>query len=341
MTTVKTLKLAGPEKILIVKPSSLGDIVHSLPFLNSLSKCFPEAEIHWVVAKGFEGLLEGNPVLKKIWVINKSEWRKIRKTQATISELDRLVKGLRAERYDCVIDLQGLFRSGFIAKAARSPVRIGFADAREGSAFFYTHKVMSSRDIHAVDLYLKIAADLGCAADDIRYPLPPVENIRLNLPFQGDYAVMAPGSRNKSKIWPVERYGKLSSLLPLKTVVVGSGGDAGTADEVVRLSAGRAVSLAGRTDLKELIAVIRGSRFMVCNDTGPMHIAAALNIPVFAIFGPTNPVRTGPYGSGHTVIRKEIPCSPCYRKTCGDVRCLDMIGVKEVFGAISRFLNGK
>jgi lipopolysaccharide heptosyltransferase II len=149
-----------------------------------------------------------------------------------------------------------------------------------------------------------------------------------------NYAVIAPGARWKTKRWPPEKFGKLASLLPFHVVVVGSKGDESIADEVVALSKGKAMSLAGKTTLKELIEIIRGAQFFVSNDSGPLHIAAALNIPVFAIFGPTDPVRTGPYGKGHTIIREEIPCIPCFRRTCHDLKCMEGVSVEKVFQAI-------
>ena len=106
----------NPQKILIVKPSSLGDVVHSLPFLNAMKTCFPEAEIHWVIAKGLEGLLDGNPMIKRLWVINKDAWKKIDNAKNTVTEIRNLFKGLKKEKFDLVIDLQGLLRSGIITK---------------------------------------------------------------------------------------------------------------------------------------------------------------------------------------------------------------------------------
>lgn len=327
------------KRILIIKPSSLGDIVHSLPVLDVLYKCFPGTEIHWLVAKGFENILEGHPMLKKLWVIHKDEWKKMTNVQGTFSELRRLFKELKAERFDLVIDLQGLFRSGLITKATGAHVRVGFKDAREGSTVFYTHKAEGGRDIHAVDRYLKLAAFLGCGTDEVKFTFPPGNKSLLQkLPVYGDYAVMAPGARGPAKRWPPRRFGRVASLLPMKTLVIGGKGDRMLADEVVKASRGNAISIAGKTDLKELLEVIRGARFMVCNDTGPMHIAAALEVPVFALFGPTNPVRTGPYGKGHTVIRRDISCSPCYRKICNNAKCLDMIKAEEVAALIADFL---
>lgn len=334
------MKTFVPGKILIIKPSSLGDIVHSLPALDALYRCFTGAEIHWLVAKGLEGLLEGHPMISRLWVIRKDEWKRITRLGTTISELRELFRKLRAEKFDCAIDLQGLFRSGLIAKATGARMRIGFAEAREGSAVFYTHRVAGGKDIHAVDRYLKIPAFLGCDTDEVRFPLTPCRGVSGDAPASAwEYAVMAPGARKPANRWSAQRFGELASRLPLKTVVVGSKGDRNLAAEVVKASEGKAVSIAGKTGLKELISVIGNACFLVSNDTGPMHIAAALGVPVFALFGPANPARTGPYGKGHTVIRKEISCGPCYRRSCKTALCMDMIKVDEVVEIINGFLQ--
>ena len=334
------MKAFAPVKILIVKPSSLGDIVHSLPVLDVLHRCFPAAEIHWVVAEGFEGILEEHPMLTRVWVIQKDRWKKLTKIQGTMAELTGLFRNLRAERFDCAIDLQGLFRSGLITKATGAPLRIGFREAKEGSTLFYTRKVATEKDTHAVDRYLKIPASLGCDVSGARFPFPPfVDAAGKNVPVEGEYAVMVPGARKPVNRWAATRFGELAARLPLRTVVVGSRGDRELADDVVRASRGKAVSLAGMTDTRELVALIRTARLLVSNDTGPMHIAAALSVPVFALFGPANPLRTGPYGDIHTVIRKELPCSPCYKRHCKRPFCMDMITVDEVAAIISDFLR--
>jgi len=329
--------IKNPIKILIVKPSSLGDVVHSLPFLNVVKACFPKAEIHWVIAKGFEKLLEGHSMIDKLVIIHKDMWKKISHAQRTVKEIKALFKSLKQEKYDLVIDLQGLLRSGIITKATNAPIRVGFQEAREGSSFFYTHKVKGGKDIHAVDRYLKIAAYLGCDISDIRFPFPsdsispPDRSL-----FPEDYAVIIPGARWKTKVWPAEKFGKLASKLSLKTVVVGSKSEIEAADTIVSLSQYKSLSLAGKTDLKELVKVIRHARFVVSNDSGPMHIAAALNIPVFAIFGPTDQTRTGPYGKGHTIIREDVTCAPCFKKTCNDMKCMNDLSVEKVYHLVSR-----
>jgi len=325
------------EKILVVKPSSLGDVVHSLPFLNAINAGFPGASIHWVIAKGLEGILEAHPMIQKLWVINKDDWKKIGNLKVTVSELKELFRNLRKERYDIVFDLQGLLRSGIITSATDAPVRIGFKEAREGSRFLYTHKIEGGKNIHAVDRYLKMAQFAGCDISNIFFPLPPV--LRTSPSVQtpcspGEYAVIVPGTRWKTKKWPAERFGKLASRLPLRTIVVGDKNEKDIADEIVSLADGRATSLAGETDLIGLTEIMKHAKFIVSNDSGPMHIAAALGVPVFAIFGPTAPERTGPYGEGHTVIREEISCAPCFRKTCENLKCMNSLSAEKVYRII-------
>lgn len=331
---MKAPDTSGIKKMLVVKPSSLGDVVHSLPFLHSVRGCFREAEIHWVVASAFSELLEGHPMIDRLWVIRKDLWKRLSRSGETAREIRQLFRGLRQEGFDLAVDLQGLLRSGLITLASRAPVRVGFREAREGSRLFYTHAVTGGREIHAVDRYLKIASFLGCRTSEVRFPLeasgPPPEGLA-----PGDYAVLVPGARWKAKRWPAERFGKLASLLPLKSVIVGAGGDSEVAAAVVAHSGGKAVSMVGETSLRELAAVIRNASFVVSNDSGPMHIAAALGVPVFAVFGPTSPLRTGPYGGIHTVIREELPCAPCYRRGgCKDMKCLESITVERVYRAI-------
>lgn len=324
-------------KLLVIKPSALGDIVHGLPFLDAVKSSSPAVAVHWVVAKGLHDLLVGHPLIDKLWIIDKNKWKRVGSAVETFRELKQLSRALRQERYDVVVDLQGLFRSGLIAGLSGAPVRVGFAEAREGSPLFYTHRVRGGRDNHAVDRIMKVAAFFGCNAHGVRFPLAsaPVPPSLVDT-LSKEYAVIAPAAGGEAKKWPPERFGQLASLLPLPSVVIGGGGDEQLAATVVAASGGRAVSIAGQTGIREMISVLRGARLFISGDTGPMHIAAALGIPVFAVFGPTNPLRTGPYGDGNTIVKSDLPCVPCYaRKVCKDWRCMTDISVEKVLDAIS------
>lgn len=324
------------KNILIVKPSALGDIVHSLPVLHALKRKFPEAHIDWVVAHGLHSFLEGHPMIRKLWVIKKDEWKKKGRLGTTVREILELKKGLGSAGYDVAIDLSGLFRSGVFTWFSKAPVKLGFKESDEGSPFFYTHKVHGSMEIHAIDRYLELVRFLGCPTDEIVYPFAPYDPdpvIAQTLPQS--YAMMSPSAGKPANRWPAEKFGELAARLPLPTVVISSAAEAQIAQTVVEHSQGKAISIAGKTSLKELLALIGKARFFICNDTGPMHMAAALNIPVFAIFGPANPVRTGPYGDIHHVIQKDLPCSPCYAKhPCDNYRCMEELGVDDVHGVI-------
>jgi heptosyltransferase-1 len=333
-----------PRKMLIIKPSSLGDIVHALPFLCVIHECFPAAHIDWIVAKGNEGLLEGNPMIRRLWIIDKDSWKKFGSLTGTVAEMANIARALRNEKYDVVIDLQGLMRSALMAKATGARMRIGFSEAREGSTIFYTHKVRGGTGIHAVNRYLRIAAAIGCDIGSVRFPMPlvkePEKITRLRREL-GEYAVIVPGARWQTKRWPCESFGALAAMLRIRSVIVGNEADRVAAARIAEWSRGNAMSMAGDTDVAGLLCLIRGAKYVITNDSGPMHMAAAYGIPVVAIFGPTNPALTGPYGHNHMVVKSGIDCSPCRRKKCEDLRCMKEISVERVHQEIKRIEGRK
>lgn len=321
-----------PEKILIIKPSAFGDIVHTLPFLAAVHDTYPNAEIHWVVATGLHTFLEGHPLINRLWLFDKNRWKDLSRLPQSLREINTFRQDLARERFDVSIDLSGLLRSGLITHAAGARFRLGFSDSDEGSPFFYTHKIEGGQQIHAIDRYLKLAALIGCDVSRVRFPMPPLPTdspVLTALPQE--FCVMAPSAGKAANRWPAERFGQLAATLPLPSVIISNKSDQAIVEEAVAHSQGRAINLAGKTSLKELTSLISQASFLICNDTGPMHIAAALNIPVFAIFGPANPIRTGPYGSIHTVIQESLPCIPCYRRRpCDHWSCIRSISVENV-----------
>jgi len=307
-------------KILIIKPSSLGDIVHSLALLSALKDCYPEAEIHWVVASQFKGILEENPLIKKLWLIDTGRWRALSGALRAVSEVYKLSKGLKKEGFDIAIDLQGLLRSGIISYLSGAGVRVGlkgFKEAREGSWLFHTDRVFVGKGfVHAVDRYLKVAEFLGCKVGEVRFPIGEGSPY----PVPKRYAVLVPGARWQSKRWPKRNFSELSRMLRdglgLECLIVGTGSDIEMAQRISDASGGASISIAGKTSLKELIYVLRGAELVISTDSGPLHIADALGKRVFAIFGPTSPIRTGPYGKNSRVINSGLECSPCLKRKC-------------------------
>ena len=321
-----------PAKILIIKPSALGDIVHTLPFLAAVRKTYPASEIHWVVARGLHTFLEGHPMINRLWILDKDRWKQISRFREIIPEINTFRRALAQEHFDISIDLSGLLRSGLITFAAGARYKLGFSDSDEGSPFFYTHKIEGGKQIHAIDRYLKLAALIGCDTSQVSHPMPPYPSdspLLSSLPER--FCIIAPSAGKEANRWPADRFGELAAGLPLPSVVISNKADAEIVDEVVAASNGMAINLAGKTGLKELVALIARARFFISNDTGPMHIAAALGIPVFAIFGPANPIRTGPYGTIHTIIQEQLDCIPCYRqKPCKHWTCMQDITVEKV-----------
>lgn len=324
------------DKLLIIKPSALGDIVHTLPFLAAVKKTYPGCEVHWLVAKGLHTFLEGHPLIDRLWLFDKQRWKQAAHLGRTLGELKDLWQALRREKFDVSVDLSGLLRSGLLTWAGGASLRLGFSDSNEGSPFFYNQKIPGGDAIHAIDRYLKLAALLGCDTSEVSYPFAPFDEnppICAELPEQ--YAVFAPSAGKEANRWPAERFGELAGRLNMPVVIIAGKAEENVARKAVAASDGKALSIAGRTNLKELAAVIKKATFFVTNDTGPMHIAAAQGVPVFAIFGPANPMRTGPYGDIHTVIREELDCAPCYRwKPCSHWQCMENISVDRVYGEI-------
>jgi lipopolysaccharide heptosyltransferase I len=294
-------------KILVVKPSSLGDVVHALPTVNLIRKRFPDAHISWLINNELASLLKKCPVVNGIIEFPRHDYAK----------LPALVSRLRRERFDLVVDLQGLFRSGLMGWVTGASRRIGLSDAREGSRMFYTEIVNVPR-LHAVDRYLLAAKHLGCGTGPVEFPL----GLEGRAPSRPLIAVN-PCARWETKLWGDDNFSALLDHLPTdRVVLIGSRSER---DRIARINRDRARNLAGELDLYELADLYRQCAVVISNDTGPMHLAAAVGAPVIALFGPTDPALVGPYGSGHVVIR-----SPT-----GSVRA---ITVEQVLVAVKGFL---
>ena len=331
-----------PRRILIIKPSAIGDVVHALPVLNLLRRRWPDAHISWLVTPACAGLLERHPQLDEVVRFERRELGRGWRSPRAAVELVRLMRELGRGRFDLVIDLQGLFRSGWLAASTRAPVRVGPANAREGGWLFYTHRVPTGPvEQHAIERYLTIAEAVGCERGPVEFhfAVDDADRAAVAAVTPPRYAVLMPGANWPTKQWPVERFAALVAPLRerfgLPSVVAGGPDTVALAAKV-----GGAVDLAGRTSLRQLVALLEGASLVVANDSGPMHIAAALGRPLVTPFGPTNPVRTGPYRRMESVVRVDIPCSPCYSRRCSHVSCLNWIGIDPVIELAQLQMNG-
>jgi heptosyltransferase I len=337
---------SGHSHILLIKPSSLGDIVHTLPVVSALKAQWPESHITWLVKRQWAELVERVEGVDRIWPVDQ-----------TVGSWIRQGLALRAERFDLVIDLQGLFRSGMLARLSGSPMRIGFANGREGSPWFYTHRVpVLNPDIHAVDRYLLVAAALG-----IVVPRRPRFAFRVldedhaavrELFERHDFSIDRPwvamnvGARWSTKRWPLASFAAVADQLyevrGEPVVIMGSADDRQYAERLRALMKHPCVDVSGEVPLRRLPALLSKAAVMVTNDSGPMHIAAAVGIPVVALFGPTSAARTGPYGMSHHVLTGQVSCSPCFSRVCRhdpELACLERITPAHVADVVHSLLT--
>ena len=296
------------KNILVIKPSSLGDIVLSLPALTALRKSFPDAKISWFIRPEFAPLLENHPHLTDIIIFDRKFLGKAWYNPRAFGSLLALIGRLRRSKFDLVIDLQGLFRTASFAWLSRCKKRFGMTAAREFAHIFYTHKIPQDKDcIHLVDYYLKIIQAAGASETQVQFVLPAnpaaADSVNEILTSHGvdaaNYAVFVPGSAHGDKCWPLERFAalanKVSSQFGLHIIATGTASEKRIVEGLESLADVPIANLAGQTSLIELTALLKAAKLVVSNDTGPGHIAAALDTPTVLIFGRSNPARVAPY----------------------------------------------
>jgi heptosyltransferase-1 len=343
---------SNPGSILIVKLSAIGDVVHTLPLLEVLRKNFPDARIDWLVEEEAAPVIDGHEGVDRVLVSGRKSWQKrlLRKRgrSEAFREIVEFLRELRSVEYDLVIDMQGLFKSGLLTGISRGREKIGFTWAREGSTLFLTAPpcYVDQYRQHAIERYLKTADILGCRIDawQGRIPVRKSDEDRVmgilakNRLGHKDFVAMNPMAKWETKLWEPRKFARLAERvredLGLDIVFTGSAADRSAVEEIRSHTRAETINLAGLTGLKELAFLYTRCKVLITTDTGPMHIAAAMNCPVVALFGPTAPWRTGPYGDGHRVIREELECSPCFKKKCSHLSCMKGITVEKVFDAV-------
>jgi len=334
------LPTSDPRNVLIIKPSALGDVVHTLPVLNLLRRHWPSAQISWLIDSRFAGLLQGHPQLDQIITFDRNRFARSWHNPVAAIELFRFLKNLGERNFDLVIDLQGLMRSGWLTAFTEAPVRVGFSNAREFAHLFYTHHVpVDSMEQHAIERYLSVTQAIGCGREPVEFNFvtdeADAQHVDQLINGVGHYAVLLPGTNWPTKRWPVESFAAL--IDPLRegfglTSVIAGGPDVG--EIASRIPA--PINVVGKTNLRQLVAMLSRADLVIANDSGPMHIASALGKPLVTMFGPTNPIRTGPYGRLDSVVRVDIPCSPCYSRRCSHTSCMKWLGVQDVLDEAQR-----
>lgn len=335
--------MSAVRRILIIKMSAMGDILHALPVSAALGEAYPHVELTWAVEEGFASLLDGNPYLSHVLTLPKLRGRELR-SRAFRKDYIRRLKDVRHRGFDLTLDLQGLTKSAIVAAASGAKRRLGYHWLREAARMVETPVPQRPESVHIVDQYLDVARFLGAEPNPVRFPfgisaedeayvvaLLYEQGIDVGTP----YVAVNPASALAIKQWGARNYAELMDACReqagLPSVLVTA--DKAVAEEVAREAKQPFVNLVGKTSLKQLAAVLKRSAVHVCGDTGSGHLAAALGRPVIALIGPTDPDRACPYGQRANVLSHRERCGPhCTWHKCEfeHPRCLNAISAPEV-----------
>jgi lipopolysaccharide heptosyltransferase I len=323
-------------RILVVKLSSLGDLIHALPAVRML-KAQLGVPVDWVAHTSYVDLVRCFSDVDEVIAFPRHEfWR----------EAGPFLRRLRARSYSHVLDLQGLLKSAWVARLARGAVRVGPSFAREGSRWLYSAMAgPPRRDRHAVDEVVDVVSFLGLR---LLEPVFPVRFPRAPRAEPGPRIAFVPCSRWATKNWPPERFVEAGRALQREDgasiFLVGGPDDGAVCGAIARALPGVVVNLCGRTTLVELGGLLQEMDVVVSVDSGPLHLAAALGKPVVAVFGASDPARTGPYGKGHRILTAPgLECRPCRSRECRreDLACLEQVRASELVSAVRDALRGE
>ncbi|MFA5043432.1 MAG: glycosyltransferase family 9 protein [Kiritimatiellia bacterium] len=322
-------------RVLVVKLSSLGDLFHALPAVHCL-KAGLQAKVDWVVHPAYRELVACFADVDRVIPFT----RDIR-SGALMGD----ARALRAESYDLIVDLQGILKSALVARLARGGRRIGPSFHREGARLFYrTVAGARNKDRHAVEENLDVVRHLGLPV------LPPVFPLKFPMQLMGEpepRVALIPFSRWPSKNWPASSFIQVGRDLQehanASIFLIGGDAEAAACAEMAKEFKGRVINLAGKLSLPQLGGVLQAMNLAITNDSGPMHMAAGIGIPVLAVFGPTDKKRTGPYGGLHRVMTGNLRCQPCFSKHCRfrDGSCLRTVTPEGVTTLALEMLRSK
>jgi len=332
------------EKILIRGPNWVGDAVLAIPALKAVRARFPAAEITLLVRPWVAGLFSSAPYVDRVWRERKP---------TTLKDWMRITRNIRELKFDVALLLPNSFESALMMFMGRVRQRIGYAT--DGRRWLLTDAIANApQHRHQVHYYLDLAKALSAATDR---PSISIEATALErnsarqllaaagIPRSARFLVLNPGAAyGSAKRWHQDRFAgvadNLACELGLEVAIIGSESERVTADQICQRMTSETAILNGRTSLETLIGVIAESSLMITNDSGPMHIAAALGVPTVAIFGPTDETVTGPYGPHTRVIKHAVECSPCLLRECPiDHRCMNAVTVDEVCRAAKELVN--
>ncbi|MEM6793845.1 MAG: lipopolysaccharide heptosyltransferase I [Acidobacteriota bacterium] len=327
-------------KILLVRTSAMGDIVHSLPVLTALKRQLPEARVAWVVEAVWSRVLAGHPDIEELITVRTKAWRRRGSLRSKRSEIAAAVGAMRAFEADVAIDLMGNFKGAILARLSRAKRILGpdAADRREGSSALLLPETVRAGGVHAVDRNLAMIAALGLIPGRADFGgerllnAPPPEAEDLTASLDRPLVLILTGAGWANKTYPMDWWAEVASALESRGYAVWiptAPGEEAQAAEVCEKSGGAARAV-DATDFQLFAALTRKARLVLGGDTGPLHLAHALGTPVLCLIGPTEPARNGPYGSPEQVLFHRLPCSGCYKRFDGPRACLLSIPPEQV-----------
>lgn len=320
-----------PQRIALIKPSALGDIIHSLPVLSALRGHYPAAHITWIVNHAYEPLLKHHPDLDATLPYDRDALRQ-GLPHAVCSSLSFAWK-MRQQEFDLVIDLQGLLRTGLMCLASGAQRKIGLATAREGSRHCYTDVIGSSddRNRHAVDRYWDVIKALGAASEPFRFDVPVLTDARewarkQLADWPRPWLVLGVGARWETKRWLPEHFGILADRMQTRfggtVIFIGREDETIAAEMTAKYLCGPMLDLTGRSTLPQLVGLLSMADVMLANDSGPSHVADALGKPVISPYTCTKVSRHGPFHNRERCAEANVPCQGSYLRKCTRMDCM-------------------
>jgi lipopolysaccharide heptosyltransferase I len=341
------------ERILIVKLSAVGDIIHTLPAVAALRQAYPKAWLAWIVENTGANLLRGNPDIDELITVDTRAWRE--NWWVGLRHMWYVTRHLRRASFELCIDFQGLLKSALFASLSGAPVRLGFPRqrCREPLSALLTnlHGPLVDPDTHVVEQLMALLQPLEITAAERRFALPVSDADthfaarvwrELGLTSHIPVIVLNPGAAWETKRWGELNFARLNDALirryQVRTLLTWGPGEEPLIQRLVRATT-YTPAIAPATTLLQLAALLARCTVFVGGDTGPLHLAAAMGTPTVGLYGPSNPRRNGPYGSGHIVLQRQLACSHCYQRTCNHWECLPGIEVDTVVQAVGRLLQ--
>jgi len=338
--------MTSSPKILIIRLSALGDILHALPALADLRTTFPDATIDWIAAKKCASLVQSIPGINAIHILDASF------SKPGWTNFQNLIRTLRNQEYDFCIDFQGLLKNAFFSSISGSKLRVGFSKklVRERPAHWFYNRTLEKSDsqAHVIELNRALAALAGASRHEDPISLAiSSEDLKLvdevlNRHGIDEFVVINPGGGWPTKRWPPERFGALAQMIQRETalpIVVTTGPGEESLYAAIAESCGATRIFHFPLSFLQLVPLFQKAKLFVGGDNGPFHLACALNVPVLGIFGPTSPIRNGAWNKSDEVLSHQLPCSYCYGRTCPTKNeCMDTTA-DEAFAAVARRLE--